>query len=211
MCQTESTLGGGQMGTEVENVTSVPILSRVFSPAEIAEAVGQRDAAPLAFLLGVTEAGNFEGSNVLTRRVTPAQVAQRFACDAGGAAELFERHRSGLRQFRARRTPPRPARCSRPIASWGRRTPCWCACPKPVRRKEDRRADAADQGEDRDRGQADRVCLRARRVQAAHRRPGDAQVTDHGRLEALANRRMPAGLPAGASSRGAMSRGACPV
>ena len=42
----------------------------VFTPAELRRVAGDADGKALATLLGATEAGNFEGSNVLTRRAT---------------------------------------------------------------------------------------------------------------------------------------------
>jgi len=78
----------------------------VWTPTEIAAAVGERDAEALSALLGVTAAGNFEGQTVLTRRAAAAEVAQRTGRPEAEVATLLDRHREALRAHRSRRTPP---------------------------------------------------------------------------------------------------------
>jgi len=79
----------------------------VWTPAQLAEAVGAVDGGLLADLLGVDEAGNFEhGASVLTRRRDPAAIAARHGADPQAVAGLFALHRETLRAVRARRTPP---------------------------------------------------------------------------------------------------------
>ncbi len=78
----------------------------VWTPAQLAEVAGAVDGPRLAAYLGVTAAGNFEGTgaSVLTRR--------SFGRGEGGAdgdpegAALLARHRDALLAARARRTPP---------------------------------------------------------------------------------------------------------
>jgi len=77
----------------------------VWTPQEI-EAVAGEDGAALAALLGVSESGNFEGSNVLTRRVTPAELARRLGRSEADIAALFARWREPLLQARSQRVAP---------------------------------------------------------------------------------------------------------
>ncbi len=79
----------------------------VWTPPQIVEAVGKGDGPPLAALLGVTDAGNFErGTSVATRRVDPGRVADRHDRSPEEVMALFERHRDRLRAVRAGRTAP---------------------------------------------------------------------------------------------------------
>lgn len=78
----------------------------VWTPAELAAVAGD-DAPALGRLLGVTEAGNFEGRSILTRRVEPADAAE---------AALWERWREPLRRARADRTPP--GRDAKVVTAW---------------------------------------------------------------------------------------------
>jgi len=78
----------------------------IWTPAELAEVAGERDGAALAALLGVTERGNFEGHNVLTRRVTIADAAKQAGISADEAAGLLDKWRDALHQHRALRTAP---------------------------------------------------------------------------------------------------------
>ncbi|MCB1184391.1 thioredoxin domain-containing protein [bacterium] len=80
----------------------------VWSPADLAAAVGEADAAILADVLGVDERGNFEGTgaSVLTRRHDLGRIAARHGRNLEDVAALFPRHRTALRAFRDQRTPP---------------------------------------------------------------------------------------------------------
>jgi len=78
----------------------------VWTPAEIAAVAGPEDGPVLASLLGVTEGGNFEGKSILTRRVSPVEVAAEFGRDEAEMAGLFDRHRQALYDHRAARTWP---------------------------------------------------------------------------------------------------------
>jgi uncharacterized protein YyaL (SSP411 family) len=68
----------------------------VWTPAQLAEALGAEDGARAARLFGVTEAGNFEGKNVLFLQRVPDAADQEFV----------DRVRPALLAFRARRPPP---------------------------------------------------------------------------------------------------------
>ncbi|MBD3220650.1 DUF255 domain-containing protein [bacterium] len=79
----------------------------VWSPDQIAGAVGDRDGPPLAALLGVTGAGNFEhGTSVVTRRSDAARIADHHDRSAEDVAALFGRHRERLRAVRDERIAP---------------------------------------------------------------------------------------------------------
>ncbi len=89
----------------------------VWTPADVAAAVGPADGPVLAALLGVDAAGNFEGDrSVLTRRADPSGVAARFGRDPAEVAALFQRHRPALSAFRARR--PAPRRDDKVVTAW---------------------------------------------------------------------------------------------
>jgi uncharacterized protein len=69
----------------------------LWTPAEVRAALGERDGSSVSGLLGLTDAGNFDGSNVPTRttqRATPEDLG------------LWERSRSKLRAARKKRAQP---------------------------------------------------------------------------------------------------------
>jgi len=78
----------------------------VWTPAEIDAVAGPVDGPVLARLLGVTAEGNFEGKSILTRRVSPAEVAAEFDRDEADVAALFDTHRQALYDRRAERVRP---------------------------------------------------------------------------------------------------------
>jgi len=86
----------------------------VFTHAEVTAAAGDA-AGPVADALGVTEAGNFEGSNVL-RRADPAAVAARWKVRPEEVESAVAATLDALRPVRALRT--RPARDDKVIAAW---------------------------------------------------------------------------------------------
>ncbi len=89
----------------------------VWTPAQLAAAVGPDDGPVLADLLGVDAAGNFEhGTSVVTRRADPAAVAARHGRPAAEVAGLFDRHRAALQAVRAQRTPP--GRDAKVVTAW---------------------------------------------------------------------------------------------
>jgi uncharacterized protein YyaL (SSP411 family) len=88
----------------------------VWTPAEIQQVAGPRDGPALAALLGVTEAGNFEGKSVLTRRVEAAELASRLDRDPLELDELFVRYRPALLATREQRA--RPGLDRKIVTSW---------------------------------------------------------------------------------------------
>ncbi len=89
----------------------------VWTPDEITDVVGAADAPALSALLGVTDAGNFEGGrSVLTRRADPASIARRTGRDEVSLAGLFDAHRDALAD--RRRTRVAPARDDKVVTSW---------------------------------------------------------------------------------------------
>jgi uncharacterized protein YyaL (SSP411 family) len=89
----------------------------VWTRDEITIATNAGDGPALAALLGVDEAGNFEGGRtVLTRRGDAAAVAESFERDPEEVAGLFAKHRESLRAFRDRR--PAPGLDRKIVTSW---------------------------------------------------------------------------------------------
>jgi len=79
----------------------------VWTPDDLAIVAGPQDGPALAGLLGVTDAGNFEGgASVLTRRADLAELAARFDRDEEEIAALFNTYRDELRDYRDRREAP---------------------------------------------------------------------------------------------------------
>ncbi len=89
----------------------------LWDPDELSLAVGPQDGEALARLLGVTEAGNFEGGRtVLTRRADLAAVAREIERNPAELGRLFNRCRPALRAFRDRRA--RPALDTKIVTAW---------------------------------------------------------------------------------------------
>ncbi len=78
----------------------------VFSPADLRKVAGDADGAALAAFLGASDAGNFEGKNVLTRR----------SARAADLAPVFHKWRQKLLDARLTRAPP--ARDTKVVTSW---------------------------------------------------------------------------------------------
>jgi hypothetical protein len=91
-------------------------LTFVWTPAQIAEVVGEADAALVATLYGVTEAGNFEGSNVLSVVTTLEEAALAAGVPVDDAAERLAGARRRLLEARDRR--PQPDRDDKALAAW---------------------------------------------------------------------------------------------
>jgi len=88
----------------------------VWTPAELAEVLGDEDARLAAAWFGVTDEGNFEGgASVLTRRQTLAAMAARFP-DVGDLGDRL----AGIRRrlFDARERRPRPLRDEKVLGTW---------------------------------------------------------------------------------------------
>jgi len=84
----------------------------VFTPAELDLAAGETDGPLLAKMLGVTAGGNFEGSNVPTRRL--AMMSD--ALSQAAASALWDRWRWKL--YDARRQRPRPFFDTKMVTAW---------------------------------------------------------------------------------------------
>ncbi|RJO66158.1 MAG: thioredoxin domain-containing protein [Myxococcales bacterium] len=78
----------------------------VWTPAEVLAAAGPTDGPALAMLFGVSEGGNFEGKNVLTRRVPPEQVGRIYPATTTPVDKLVGHYAPLLRQTRAERAAP---------------------------------------------------------------------------------------------------------
>ena len=88
----------------------------VWTLAEVAEAVGPKHTPLVAAALGVTEAGNFEGKNVLTRPLSETDLAGRFSSTPEEVSDILEQARERLRELRAARV--RPHRDEKTITAW---------------------------------------------------------------------------------------------
>ncbi len=78
----------------------------IWTRDEILNIAGEDDGQALAMLMGVTDRGNFEGKNILTRRYSAADVAVRFKLEESEVERLFEKYREKLESYRAERTWP---------------------------------------------------------------------------------------------------------
>jgi uncharacterized protein len=88
----------------------------VWTAAEVQQAVGA-EAWPLAeAALGVTQTGNFEGKNILTRPLSRAELAERFGRSPEQVEQTLEQTLSRLRRVRGTRVPPH--RDEKIIVSW---------------------------------------------------------------------------------------------
>jgi len=88
----------------------------VWTPAEIRAAVGDDDAAMVLAYYGVTEAGNFEGKNVLHTSKPLEEISRALGIDPADGTARLERARLRLRAVRAERVPPHTDR--KVIAGW---------------------------------------------------------------------------------------------
>ena len=87
-----------------------------WTPAELAEALGERRAKLLTELYGVTAAGNFEGRNILHAARTVADVAASRGRTAEEIRAILDTARAELRDVRARR--PAPLRDDKILVAW---------------------------------------------------------------------------------------------
>jgi hypothetical protein len=88
----------------------------VWSQREFTEVVGPRDAALAAQAWGVTDAGNFEGHNILTWPLTLEELAARVSLPPEDTARILTTLRTRLYEARSRRVPPH--RDEKVIVSW---------------------------------------------------------------------------------------------
>ena len=89
----------------------------VWTPGEVHEAVDDgTDADLFCARYGVSEAGNFEGSTVLTVSTPVAELAAEHGLDEREVRERLNRAREQVRE--ARETRPRPPRDEKVLAGW---------------------------------------------------------------------------------------------
>ncbi len=88
----------------------------VWSKAEVEAALGPKDAPLALTALGVTAGGNFEGKNVLTRRLCDAELASRFSLSEEEVQHQLTQAIARLYQVREDRR--RPHRDEKVITSW---------------------------------------------------------------------------------------------
>jgi len=82
---------------------------------EIRAALGE-DAGLFSTAYGVTDAGNWEGINILARARPAAELAKLYAIPAAEVEERLARARERLHALRGRR--PQPARDDKALAAW---------------------------------------------------------------------------------------------
>jgi uncharacterized protein YyaL (SSP411 family) len=88
----------------------------LWSLAEIRKVVGPKAAPVVAAALGVTEGGNFEGKNILTRPFTDKELAARFKLSQAQLRRILDLALERLRQARARRRAP--GRDDKVVTAW---------------------------------------------------------------------------------------------
>ena len=88
----------------------------VWTPDEIREVLEPEEAELAMRYWGVTEAGNFEGKNILNVPQSPATVAAAFEISPDGLNERIEKARSKLFDVREERV--RPGRDDKVLAAW---------------------------------------------------------------------------------------------
>ncbi len=88
----------------------------VWTPAEIAAELGVEKAAAFAAYFDVTQAGNFEGKNILNVPDPPARVAESLGMAENDLALLIQRARKRLYQVRESRV--HPGRDDKVLTAW---------------------------------------------------------------------------------------------
>jgi uncharacterized protein YyaL (SSP411 family) len=88
----------------------------VWTPAEVADVVGDQDAELVCRFFDVTEQGNFEGNSILHRTVDYEQVGRMFERPAAAVEKTIERARAALFERRALRIAP--ATDTKTLADW---------------------------------------------------------------------------------------------
>jgi uncharacterized protein YyaL (SSP411 family) len=88
----------------------------LWTPAEVRDVLGPERAHAFSYAYDVTEAGNFEGRNILHLSKPIAVCARVLACDADALAAGLAASRGELLAARSRRV--RPARDGKVLASW---------------------------------------------------------------------------------------------
>ena len=88
----------------------------LWSLDEVQRVVGSTASPVVAAALGITQEGNFEGVNVLTRPLSEAELAERFALPEEEVRQTLTSAVEKLRQARAQRVPP--SRDDKIIVAW---------------------------------------------------------------------------------------------
>ena len=88
----------------------------VWTPGEVEKAVGNQDAALIRNYFGVTDAGNFEGRNILVTPHSVEDFAQTRGIDPGELAALLDRGRRTLLEVRGQRVAPQTD--TKVLTSW---------------------------------------------------------------------------------------------
>ncbi len=89
----------------------------VWDPSEVQAAVGPDDAKVINLAYGVSNAGNYEhGRSVLSRVLSPEELASRFAASVPDSEDQLESARTRLWQARELRVPP--ARDEKVLTGW---------------------------------------------------------------------------------------------
>lgn len=88
----------------------------LWSQEEIHQALPPAQARLFCAAYGVTEAGNFEGRNVLQRAATPEELARQFDLTPSEVQRQLELSRQTLLQIRRQRVPPR--RDDKALTAW---------------------------------------------------------------------------------------------
>jgi uncharacterized protein len=107
---------GGFYSTQDADSDGVEGAFYVWTKAELLEALGEADAALAEQIYPVTEAGNFEGSNILHLDRTEAEIADQLGMSESELRELIERIRKTLYETRSRRH--WPGRDDKVLAVW---------------------------------------------------------------------------------------------
>jgi uncharacterized protein YyaL (SSP411 family) len=109
-------VAGGFYSTQDADSEGVEGKFYVWTPEELRAALDADDARIVEKLWGVTEAGNFEGSNILHMAQTPAEVAAALGIDEQQIYEAVARARKKLYEARSQRVAP--ARDDKVLTAW---------------------------------------------------------------------------------------------
>jgi uncharacterized protein len=94
---------GGFYSTQDADSDGIEGAFYVWTKAELSSALGEADAALAEQIYQVTEAGNFEGSNILHLDQSEAEIADQLGMSESELRELIERIRKTLYETRSRR------------------------------------------------------------------------------------------------------------
>jgi uncharacterized protein YyaL (SSP411 family) len=88
----------------------------VWTPDEIGEILGEKDAQIFSFFYDVSEEGNFEEKNILNIKVSPAETAKLFKLTEDELNEILSRGRERLFATREKRV--KPFRDEKVLTAW---------------------------------------------------------------------------------------------